>query len=116
MTEKGLAAGGMSRRGFIGAGAALGAGLLLPSWSWAGAQSVAGIGGATPPWQVWDDEADPVIAAVIERGEGAAGNAPPGPGALKKPPPPPRPPRRPPRVLRAPPPPAALGDRATPQG
>src|SRR4051794_36911616 len=75
MTEKGLAAGGMSRRGFIGAGAALGAGLLLPSWSWAGAQSVAGIGGTTPPWQVWDDEADPVIAAVIERGEGAAVNA-----------------------------------------
>src|SRR4051794_5648563 len=75
MTEKGLAAGGMSRRGFIGAGAALGAGLLLPSWSWAGAQSVAGIGGTTPPWQVWDDEADAVIAAVIERGEVPAVNA-----------------------------------------
>ncbi|MEA2125058.1 MAG: endo-cleaving rubber dioxygenase, partial [Solirubrobacteraceae bacterium] len=65
----------MSRRRFIGAGAALGAGLYVPGWSWAGAQSVAGIGGATPPWQVWDDEADPIIAAVIDRGEVAAVNA-----------------------------------------
>ncbi len=64
-----------NRRHFLGAGAALGASLYLPSWSWAGAQSVAGIGGTTPPWQVWDDEADPIIAAVIERGEVAAVNA-----------------------------------------
>jgi endo-cleaving rubber dioxygenase len=67
--------GAVSRRRFLGAGAALGASLYLPSWSWAGTQSVAGLGGTTPPWQVWDDEADPVIAAVIERGEVAAVNA-----------------------------------------
>jgi len=66
---------GMTRRGLIGAGAALGAGLYLPKWSWAGTQSVAGIGGTTPPWQVWDDEADAVIAAVIERGEVAMVNS-----------------------------------------
>jgi hypothetical protein len=65
----------MNRRDFLGAGAALGATLYVPGWSWAGAQSVAGIGGATPPWQVWDDEADPIIAAVIERGQVAAVNA-----------------------------------------
>jgi hypothetical protein len=59
----------MTRRGLIGAGAALGAGLYLPGWSWAGSPSVAGPGGATPPWRVWDKPADRVIAAVIERGE-----------------------------------------------
>jgi hypothetical protein len=65
----------MTRRSLLGAGAALGASLYLPGWSWAGAQSVAGIGGSTPPWLVWDDEADPIIAAVIERGEVPAVNA-----------------------------------------
>ena len=75
MTEAADFNGPLSRRRFIGAGAALGASLCMPSWSWAGAQSVAGIGGSTPPWQVWDDEADPIIAAIIERGEVAAVNA-----------------------------------------
>ena len=65
----------MTRRSLIGAGAALGAGMLLPRWSWAGAQSVAGLGGQTPPWLVWDDEADPIIAAVIDRGQTPAVNA-----------------------------------------
>jgi hypothetical protein len=67
--------GELSRRSFLGMGAALGAGMVLPSWSWAGAQSVAGLGGSTPPWLVWDDEADPIIAAVIERGDVSAVNA-----------------------------------------
>ena len=75
MTEATNSHGAMTRRSLIGAGAALGASLYLPSWSWAGPQSVAGIGGSTPPWLVWDDEADAVIAAVIERGEVAAVNA-----------------------------------------
>jgi hypothetical protein len=65
----------LSRRSFLGMGAALGAGMVLPSWSWAGTQSLAGLGGTTPPWLVWDDEADLVIAAAIERGEVAAVNA-----------------------------------------
>src|SRR5690349_18423414 len=67
--------GAMTRRSLIGAGAALGAGMYLPKWSWAGTQSVAGIGGTTPPWEVWDDVADPIIAAVIDRGEVASVNA-----------------------------------------
>src|SRR6476620_9680145 len=67
--------GRMTRRGMLGAGAALGLSLYLPRWSWAGQQSVAGIGGETPPWQVWDEEADQVIAAVIDRGEVASVNA-----------------------------------------
>jgi len=65
----------MTRRRLLGAGAALGASLALPSWAWAGSQSVAGIGGKTPPWKVFDAEADAVIAAVIDRGETAAVNA-----------------------------------------
>lgn len=65
----------MNRRGFIGAGAALGASLCLPDWSWAGTQSVAGLGGTTPPWRVWDKEADHVVARVIERGQVAKVNA-----------------------------------------
>ena len=66
----------MSRRRLIGAGVALGAGAALPKWTWAAAQSVAGVGGVgIPPWEVWDAEADPVIAAVIDRGEAPMVNA-----------------------------------------
>ncbi len=65
----------MTRRGLLGAGAALGASLALPTWTWAASQSVAGLGGGLPPWQVWDAEADPVIGAVIDRGQTAAVNA-----------------------------------------
>ncbi|MBJ7328601.1 MAG: DUF2236 domain-containing protein [Solirubrobacteraceae bacterium] len=60
----------MSRRQLIGAGVALGAGATLPKWTWAATNSIAGVGGIpTPPWDVWDEQADSVIAAVIERGE-----------------------------------------------
>lgn len=65
----------ITRRGFIGAGAATAAGALLPSWSWAASSSIVGVGGTTtPPWDVWDPEADAVIAGVIERGETARVN------------------------------------------
>src|SRR5262249_17272352 len=64
----------MTRRSLLGAGAALGAGLVLPRWTWAGTQSVAGLGGTTPPWQVWEGAADSVIGAAIARGEVAAVN------------------------------------------
>ena len=67
--------GAMTRRGLLGAGAALGAGLCLPRWSWAQSQSMAGLGGEIAPWLVWDDEADPIVAAVIDRGEVPAVNA-----------------------------------------
>ncbi|UUY01787.1 DUF2236 domain-containing protein [Svornostia abyssi] len=65
----------MNRRTLIGAGAALGAGATLPTWTWAASESIAGVGGVgIPPWEVWDDLADPVISAVIERGETAQVN------------------------------------------
>ena len=56
-------------------GAALGASLTVPGWSWAGAQSVAGIGGQMPPWQVWDDQADPVVTRLLDEGRVPAVNA-----------------------------------------
>jgi hypothetical protein len=75
MTPTASDGGEVSRRGFLGMGAALGASLVVPSWSWAGAPSMAGLGGSTPPWQVWDAEADPIIAAIIDRGQVPAVNA-----------------------------------------
>lgn len=60
----------MSRRRLLGAGVARSTGAAIPSWTRAAAESVAGVGGVgIPPWEMWDDEADPVIAAVIDRGE-----------------------------------------------
>ncbi|MFD4668582.1 oxygenase MpaB family protein [Lentzea sp. NPDC058450] len=69
---------GLSRRNMLIAGGALGAlgalGMASPAlartpWTWEPAGSVAGTGqGADPNW-VWDDEADQLLAAVIDRGD-----------------------------------------------
>jgi len=37
-------------------------------WTWKAAGSVAGTGTGTDPKQVWDDETDPVVAALLDRG------------------------------------------------
>ncbi|MDQ3787962.1 MAG: DUF2236 domain-containing protein [Actinomycetota bacterium] len=70
----------LSRRKMLLSGGALGAlgvlGMATPAqaraaaeWTWAPAGSVAGAGaGADPRW-VWDEEADPVVAALFERGQ-----------------------------------------------
>ncbi|MFE9817736.1 oxygenase MpaB family protein [Streptomyces sp. NPDC005773] len=67
-----------SRRRMLLAGGALGAmGALSAAspasarslWTWSPAGSVAGAGAGVDPEWVWDDEADPVLAAVIERGD-----------------------------------------------
>ncbi|MFF3501624.1 oxygenase MpaB family protein [Streptomyces sp. NPDC003247] len=69
---------GLSRRRMLIAGGALGAlGALgaatpaqaRPPWTWAPSGSVAGTGAGLDPEWVWDDEADPVLAAVIDRGD-----------------------------------------------
>ncbi|WP_405667485.1 DUF2236 domain-containing protein [Streptomyces sp. NBC_01166] len=74
---------GLSRRRMLMAGGALGAlGALgaaspaqaRPAWTWAPSGSVAGKGAGLDPEWVWDEEADPVLAAVIERGEVAKVN------------------------------------------
>ncbi|MFJ3670413.1 oxygenase MpaB family protein [Streptomyces sp. NPDC090106] len=68
----------LSRRRMLLAGGALGAlGALSaatpaqarPPWTWAASGSVAGQGAGLDPEWVWDDEADPVLAAVIDRGD-----------------------------------------------
>lgn len=70
----------LSRRKMLLSGGALGAlgvlGMATPAnaraateWTWAPSGSVAGAGaGADPRW-VWDEEADPVVAALFERGQ-----------------------------------------------
>jgi endo-cleaving rubber dioxygenase len=68
----------MSRRRLLAGGAA-GAlavmGVRPPSsWSWSPQGSILGSGAGLDPRWVWDDEADPVIAGVIDRGETARVN------------------------------------------
>ncbi|MGW4549330.1 oxygenase MpaB family protein [Streptomyces violaceorubidus] len=74
----------LSRRRMLITGGALGAlgalGAASPArakslWTWAPSGSVAGKGAGVDPDWVWDEEADPVLAAVIERGEVAKVNA-----------------------------------------
>ncbi|MFD5625546.1 oxygenase MpaB family protein [Streptomyces sp. NPDC127072] len=74
----------LSRRRMLITGGALGAlgalGAATPAsarslWTWAPSGSVAGKGAGLDPEWVWDEEADPVLAAVIERGDTAKANA-----------------------------------------
>ena len=44
-------------------------------WTWSPSGSVAGTGAGLDPEWVWDEEADPVLAAVLERGDVPAVNA-----------------------------------------
>ncbi|MFC9896441.1 oxygenase MpaB family protein [Nocardia sp. NPDC127579] len=68
---------GFSRRDAFKVGGALGAlgafGAIAPAraepWTWSPQGSVAGDGDGADPLTVWDPEADPVVAGVIERGE-----------------------------------------------
>ncbi len=69
--------GQISRRSLLfSGGAALGAlAAASPVWTWPASGSVAGSGpGADPRW-VWDDEADPLVASLIDRGDVPAVNA-----------------------------------------
>ncbi|MFD7712953.1 DUF2236 domain-containing protein, partial [Streptomyces sp. NPDC059786] len=69
---------GLSRRRMLFAGGALGAagaiGAASPAaarslWTWPASASVAGAGAGVDPEWVWDEEADPVLAAVLDRGD-----------------------------------------------
>ncbi|MDT0398264.1 MULTISPECIES: oxygenase MpaB family protein [Streptomyces] len=73
----------LSRRKMLIMGGALGAlgtlGAASPAqarslWTWSPSGSVAGKGAGVDPDWVWDEEADPVLAAVIERGDTAKAN------------------------------------------
>ncbi|NBE83438.1 oxygenase MpaB family protein [Micromonospora rubida] len=74
----------LSRRKMLKAGGALGAlgalSVAAPAqaqsvWSWSPSGSVAGAGAGVDPRWVWDEEADPLVAALIERGDGPMVNA-----------------------------------------
>lgn len=67
-----------SRRNMLKAGGALGAlgalSVASPAhaqslWTWSATGSVAGTGAGTDPRYVWDEEADPLVASLIERGD-----------------------------------------------
>ncbi len=67
----------VSRRRVLQAGGALGAlGALAvaapgqaAAWSWSPKGSVAGAGAGLDPRWVWDDEADPLVASLLDRGD-----------------------------------------------
>ncbi|GGO72070.1 oxygenase MpaB family protein [Nonomuraea cavernae] len=68
----------LSRRNVLKAGGALGAlGALsvatpahaLPPWTWSAQGSVAGAGTGTDPRWVWDEQADPLVASLLDRGD-----------------------------------------------
>src|SRR5687767_4068133 len=70
--------GEISRRGLLRAGGAAGAlGALATaaparadsSWTWSPTGSVAGYGEGCDPTWVWDDEADPLVASLLDRGD-----------------------------------------------
>ncbi|MHB9756812.1 oxygenase MpaB family protein [Streptomyces sp. BYX5S] len=74
---------GLSRRNMLLAGGALGAfgaiGLASPAsarslWTWSPTTSIAGSGAGVDPEWVWDEQADPVIAGVLQCGEVAKVN------------------------------------------
>ncbi|GAA2333698.1 DUF2236 domain-containing protein [Streptomyces kunmingensis] len=69
---------GLGRRKILMAGGALGGfgalGAVAPArarslWTWPPGASVAGTGAGVDPEWVWDDEADRLVAAVIDRGD-----------------------------------------------
>ncbi|MGR6919106.1 oxygenase MpaB family protein [[Actinomadura] parvosata] len=67
--------GELSRRNMLKAGGALGAlgalSIATPAhaWTWSPRGSVAGAGAGLDPRWVWDEEADPLVAALLDRGD-----------------------------------------------
>ena len=58
----------LNRRNMLKAGGVLGV-AAATTWTWPATASVAGAGAGTDPRWVWDDEADPLVASLIERGD-----------------------------------------------
>ncbi|NJP91740.1 DUF2236 domain-containing protein [Nonomuraea sp. FMUSA5-5] len=67
--------GELSRRNMLKAGGALGAlgalSIATPAhaWTWSPTGSVAGTGAGLDPRWVWDEEADPLVAALLDNGD-----------------------------------------------
>jgi hypothetical protein len=64
LSRRRLLAGGTA--GLLGA---VGLGSPSPAWSWSPAGSVGGTGAGRDPRFVWDEEADPIVAALIGSGD-----------------------------------------------
>ncbi|MEV2251542.1 oxygenase MpaB family protein [Streptomyces sp. NPDC050147] len=61
-----LAGGGLGALGVLGAASPASA---RTAWNWAASGSVAGSGAGSDPQWVWDDEADQLLGAILERGD-----------------------------------------------
>ncbi|BCJ70411.1 oxygenase MpaB family protein [Polymorphospora rubra] len=67
----------LNRRSILTLGAALGlvAATDAPkAWAWSSADSIAGTDTVTDPWEVWDDDTDPLVAALLDNGQVPAVN------------------------------------------
>ncbi|MFG1891189.1 oxygenase MpaB family protein [Micromonospora sp. NPDC049051] len=62
----------LSRRGILTLGAALGLVAVTETpkaWAWSSANSIAGTNSVTDPWDVWDDDTDPLLVSLLDNGQ-----------------------------------------------
>ncbi|MGA3562413.1 oxygenase MpaB family protein [Melissospora conviva] len=68
----------LNRRRVLTLGAALGlaaAAEAPKAWAWSSANSIAGTDTVIDPWDVWDDDTDPLVATLLDNGQIPAVNA-----------------------------------------
>lgn len=54
----------------LGAALGLAAATETPkAWAWSSANSIAGTNTVTDPWDVWDDETDPLLVSLLDKGQ-----------------------------------------------
>ncbi|MEE3920683.1 hypothetical protein V2I01_27900 [Micromonospora sp. BRA006-A] len=39
------------------------------AWAWSSSGSIAGTDTVTDPWDVWDDDTDPLVASMLDAGQ-----------------------------------------------
>lgn len=62
----------LSRRSVLTLGAALGLVAVADApkaWAWSSSGSIAGTDTVTDPWDVWDDDTDPLVASMLDAGQ-----------------------------------------------
>ncbi|WP_406081665.1 oxygenase MpaB family protein [Micromonospora sp. NBC_00858] len=62
----------LSRRSILTLGAALGlvaATEPAKAWAWSSANSIAGTDTVTDPWEVWDDDTDPLLVSLLDNNQ-----------------------------------------------
>ncbi|AYF28561.1 oxygenase MpaB family protein [Micromonospora tulbaghiae] len=62
----------LSRRSVLTLGAALGLVAVADTpkaWAWSSSGSIAGTDTVTDPWDVWDDDTDPLVASLLDAGQ-----------------------------------------------